>query len=58
MDLEEKKLFYLLLSRIIIYKTVKFTNEKYIDILSFLINNYSVIEKIKYGLDPDQIQNY
>ena len=43
MDLEEKKLFYLLLSRIIIYKTIKFTNEKYIDILSFLINNYSVI---------------
>ena len=58
MDLAEKKLFYLFLSRVIIYKTVKFTDEKYVDILKFLITHYQVIEKIKYGMDTEQVHNY
>jgi hypothetical protein len=51
MDSESNQLFYLMLSRIIIYKTVAFTRDKYVDIISFLINNYRCIEAIRYGLD-------
>jgi len=40
-----------------IYKTVAFTREKYLDILTFLISNYKAITKIKYGLDIEKVKN-
>ena len=39
------------LSSIIIYRTVSFTENKYLEILIDLIDNYRVIRDIKYGLD-------
>lgn len=39
------------LSSIIIYRTVTFTEEKYLEIILDLIDNYRVIKDIKYGLD-------
>jgi hypothetical protein len=46
-----------MLSRIMIYKTVAFTRDKYLDILTFLIKNYKAITRIKYGLDADKVKN-
>jgi|JI61114C2RNA_FD_contig_21_15758310_length_1143_multi_3_in_0_out_0_2 hypothetical protein len=46
-----------MLSRIMIYKTVAFTREKYLDILTFLISNYKSISRIKYGLDIEKVKN-
>lgn len=48
----------LFLSSIIIYKTVRFTPEKYFDILKQLINNYSIIKDIRYGLEDKMIAEY
>lgn len=50
----DDQLFQLLLSRIIIYKTVKFTKKKYLQLLKYLIENYNCISEIKYGLEPAQ----
>lgn len=51
-------LFDLFLSTIIIYKTVKFHEEKYLDILISLIENYQIIESMKYGLEEKIIENF
>lgn len=52
---EDEHLFTLLLSKIIIYKSVKFTKEKYLEILKLLIKNYTTLAKINYGLEGDQM---
>lgn len=57
MDSEANELFYLMLSRIMIFKTVTFTREKYLEIMTFLIRNYKAISKIKYGLDLEKVKN-
>lgn len=46
-----------MLSRIMIFKTVTFTREKYLEIMIFLIRNYKAISKIKYGLDLEKVKN-
>jgi hypothetical protein len=45
----------LFLSNIIIHKTVKFTNEKYYEIILELIRNYGIIKDINYGLEEKMI---
>ena len=40
----------LFLSTIIIYKTVKFTQEKYFHILLSLIRNHSLCKDVGYGM--------
>jgi hypothetical protein len=57
MDSDANELFYLMLSRIMIYKTISFTRDKYLDILTFLIRNYKSISRIKYGLDTEKVKN-
>lgn len=52
------KLFDLFLSTIIIYKTVKFKEEKYLEILITLIENNQIIEKMNYGLEEKVIKNF
>jgi hypothetical protein len=46
------------LSSIIIYRTVSFTQEKYLEIIIDLIDNYRVIRDIKYGLDDKLLEEY
>ncbi len=46
------------LSSVIIYHTVAFTQEKYLEILIDLIDNYKVIRDIKYGLDDKLLEEY
>ena len=50
-EVESKRLFNLFLSSIIIYKTIKFKEEKYLEILISLIEHYQIIEKMKFGLE-------
>jgi hypothetical protein len=45
----------LFLSSIIIYKTVRFTQEKYFSILINLIRNYSLCKELNYGLDDKML---
>ena len=52
--IEDEQLFYLFLSKIILFKTVKFTKEKYLEILQFLIKNYTCIKLINYGVDRQE----
>jgi hypothetical protein len=51
-------LYNLFLSTIIIYKTVKFTEEKYLEILCSLTENYEVIKSMKYGLEDKKIEDF
>ena len=48
----------LFLSSIIIYKTVKFTQEKYLGILSTLIRNYSLCKDVSYGLEDKMLEEF
>lgn len=48
----------LFLSSIIIYKTVRFTPEKYFDILINLIRNYSLCKEVNYGLEDKMLAEY
>ena len=45
----------LFLSSIIIYKTVKFTQDKYFRILISLIENYQLCKDISYGLEDKML---
>lgn len=57
-DMESKRLFNLFLSTIIIYKTIKFKEEKYLDILMSLVEHYQIIEKMKFGLEEKTVKNF
>lgn len=48
----------LFLSSIIIYKTVRFTQEKYYNILMTLIGNFSLCEELNYGLEDKMLSEY
>jgi hypothetical protein len=52
---EDTHLFIMFLSRTIIYKSIKFTKDKYIWILKQLIHDYRMLARINYGLEGDQI---
>jgi hypothetical protein len=48
----------LFLSSIIIYKTVKFTQEKYFNIIINLIRNYSLCKDVNYGLEDKMLEEF
>lgn len=53
---ETEERLSLFLSSIIIYKTIRFTQEKYYNILLNLIRNYSLCKELKYGLEDDMLK--
>lgn len=48
----------LFLSSIIIYKTVHFTQEKYLNIIINLIRNYSLCIEVSYGLEDKMLAEF
>lgn len=52
-EIEERLSLYL--SSIIIYKTVKFTPNKYYDILIDLIRNFPLCKEVDFGLDEKML---
>jgi len=48
----------LFLSSIVVYKTVKFTQDKYYGILSALIRNYGLCKDVNYGLEDKMLEEF